>query len=222
MRIKSNKKTFLVLLAIIVFPIFYQGFAETTYFTSFVANFLFKNNLHEIVKDRFYRSAEMSRSDLADTITRNHLKTVIDLRLNDDVKDSSGFTEQEITELNGAKYIHIPFSSRYSEQYESLSELVKSYKIAETPVLVHCSSGTHRAGVATAIWLLLNEKTSFEVAEEQISIKYGFIKLERKLKAFLQGKPTLEHILEDYKNNSESFTLTFDQWIEQKKLSSGK
>ncbi len=80
---------------------------ETTYFTSYLANTIFRNNLHEVVPNRFYRAAEMSREDLANTIVDRKIRTVIDLRLNEDAPDATGTTEEQTTLESGAVYSHL-------------------------------------------------------------------------------------------------------------------
>lgn len=57
-----------------------QLFGETTAFTSFVSNSIFKNNLHPVVPGELYRSSQMSPEDMHATIRSLGLKSVVDLR----------------------------------------------------------------------------------------------------------------------------------------------
>lgn len=191
-----------------------QLFTETTYFTSFAANFFFRSNLHEVVPGRFFRAAEMSREDLAETIKKYGIHTVVDLRLQPDAPDESGKSEQEVAGENGAKYHWIPFSSSKMNQQNKVRELLEVFDTAAPPVLVHCSSGTHRSGLASAIWLLDKEHAPIAKAEEQLSLKYGFFQFERDLKELVQGSPTLDDVLWQYADAARGSRQTFREWLE--------
>lgn len=209
------KKLILASLLFFVIAIGAQAFSETTAFTSFAANFLFKNNLHEIVPNKFFRSAQMNAEDLSKTIKEKNIKTVFDLRLQDDKADPyNGLKEEDVVTNSGAKYVHIPFSSKRANQKDKLLNLINSFKSVETPILVHCSSGTHRSGVAAAIWLITEENVSNDKILEQLSYKYGFFKSERKLKEILQGKPTLDYVIFEFlKNDPNHHDL--ERWINE-------
>lgn len=204
-----------LLVTVPLLPLMPQMLGETTAFTSFAANFLFEHNLHEVVPGRLFRSAEMSRGDLEEVIREHGIKTVIDLRLDEDFRDpASQLTEGDVAALQGARYVHVPFSSRFANQEPQVLNLLKIFDTAQTPVLVHCSSGTHRSGLAAAIWLLDKEHASLDRAYDQISIRYGFFSVERRLKSFFQGQPTLDALLGEYDIASAAAPQTFRQWIE--------
>lgn len=210
------KKSWIALacVGLVALPFVPQIAGETTYFTSFAANFIFKNNLHEIVPGRFYRSGQMNPKDLTETIQEHQIKTVIDLRLAVDDSDAEqGISEKEVVENAGGHYEHIPFSSARADQKEQIEKLLDAFDQAQTPVLVHCSSGTHRSGIASAIWLLEKEGQPVEVAENQISSRYGFFKFERDIKAFFQGKPTLDAVLSYYAKANTAERISFRDWI---------
>ena len=191
-----------------------QMVGETTAVTSYIANTIFANNLHEVIPGRFFRSAEMSRSRLQETIKAHNIKTVIDMRLDSDAPDSTGLSEAEAARLAGASYLHLPFSSARADQLDQLSNLLAAFDSAKLPILVHCSSGTHRSGVAAALWLLEKERKSYEEAMVQLSPRYGFFQFERDLKSFFQGSPTLDKILTRYKNETVGTNASLKSWID--------
>ena len=190
----------------------YQMFDESTYFTSYVSNVVFNHNLHEVVPGRFYRSAEMSRKDLAQVVSERGIRSVIDLRIDEDGIDSSGKSEAQAVSEVGGTYRHIAFSSRRADQRESILKLLQAYSELPPPILVHCSSGTHRSGVASAIWLLEKEGRTPNEAAQQLSLKYGFLQWERDLKALIQGKPTLDRVISAYQETRGNSTLAFSDW----------
>lgn len=191
----------------------YQMGTESTYFTSYAANAIFRNNFHAVVPGRLYRSAQMPRDELIDTIRKHGIKTVIDLRLNDDAPDETGFTEAAAARQAGAAYRHIPLSSSRMDQRGSLLALMATYREAKGPILVHCSSGTHRAGVASAIWLLEQAGKSPAEAAGQLTLKYGFFQPERDLKAYFQGRPTLDRAIRDYAAVRRERGISFWEWV---------
>ncbi len=202
-----------IILILVLSPVALQMIGESTYFTSYAANAIFRNNFHEVVPGRMYRSAQMSRSDLEEVIRANKIKSVIDLRLDEDSPDETGRSESEAAGAAGAAYRHIPFSSRRADQQESILRLLKAYSEMPPPFLVHCSSGTHRSGVAAAIWLLQNERGDTARAAEQLTMKYGFFQLERDLKAFFQNSPTLDHVISEYLAAQSKGPISFHDWV---------
>lgn len=191
----------------------YQMGTESTYFTSYAANAIFRNNFHTVSPGRFYRSAQMPRDELIDTIRAHGIRTVIDLRLNEDAPDETGFTEGAAARQAGAVYRHIPFSSSRVDQRTSLLALMVAYRELPGPFLVHCSSGTHRAGVASAIWLIEQAGRSPEEAAEQLTLKYGFFQPERTLKAYMQGRPTLDRAIWEYAAVRREKGISFRDWV---------
>jgi len=55
---------------------------------------------------------------------------------------------------------------------ESLAAFVELVETAERPILVHCQGGTHRTGVASAVFLLL-EGADLKDAREQFGPFFG-------------------------------------------------
>ncbi len=196
----------------------YQATSDSTYFTSFVANAVFRDNFHEVVPGRFFRSAQMTRDAMTRTVREHGIKSVIDLRLQDDEPDEKNVSEAEAVERGGAIYRHIPFSSARVDQRPSLLALITAYRELPLPILVHCSSGTHRTGVASAIWLLDREGRSPEEAAGQLTMKYGFFQPERDIKAFFQKHPTLDHAISGYAAVSHDRQIPFSEWIVTSKL----
>jgi uncharacterized protein (TIGR01244 family) len=208
----------LVPAAILVTAVGYQMGTESTYFTSYAANALFRYNFHPVVPGRLYRSAQMPRDALAETIREYGIRTVIDLRLTEDASDETGLSEAEAARRAGADYRHIPFSSARVDQRASLLALLAAYRELPPPLLVHCSSGTHRAGVAAAAWLIDQAGWSPDRAAEQLTMKYGFFRPERDLKAFLQGRPTLDRVIRAYSLVRDERNISFRDWVAEPEL----
>ena len=182
----------------VICSVVYQMESDSTAVTSSLANLVFRNNLHEVVPGKFFRSAQMARSELAAVIEKHGIKSVIDLRLDEDAPDKTGATEAQTAASHGAEYRHIGFSSSKAAQRPSILALLKAYDEMPLPILVHCSSGTHRSGVASALWLLDKEMSTPEIALEQLSFRFGYFQVERDLKAWRTGRPTLDRVVSEY------------------------
>jgi uncharacterized protein (TIGR01244 family) len=198
----------LVLFIILEIP---QIVTDTTAITSYAANLLVKDNLHEIVKNKFFRAGKMSKATLAKTIKKHKIKTVINLCLNQDF--SAG--EETLVQAQGATYYHCPITGKEILSKQKITNFIEIYDKLESPVLVHCDSGTHRSGVATILWLLTKESAfSDELIKNQLAVKYGYLKFERKLKSFFLGTSTIDQTVWDffdYKDNHSDVTLA--DWL---------
>lgn len=190
-----------------------QVVSETTATTSFLANILFTNNLHAVVPGKLYRSAEMSAVDLEKAVRELNIAAVVDLRADKDEEDDEGVLERDATAKLGISYFHLPLIGSKLPAPESVKQLIDIYDHSTGPVLVHCSSGTHRSGVASAIWLLANGNSSIETAKEQLSPRYGFFRFERAIKSKLQGHPTIDQLIWDYEAANKATGVSFRDWI---------
>ncbi len=211
-RIMSVNVTCCVLFGALLFP---QLVSETTAITSFIARAVFNHNLHEVVKGRFFRAGQMSPQELQSIVATNRIRTVIDLRLDDDDETKKGESEELAVEEAGARYIHFPMRSSRVPRREKIDLLLSVYDQAEVPVLIHCSSGTHRAGVAAALWLIEKEGVDPGVALEQLSSRYGFFQFERKLKALYQGHPTLDTLILRFVEDHRATGISLRHWLDE-------
>lgn len=193
----------------------YQLASESTSITSAVSNIVFQHNLHEVVPGRLYRSAEMKPGDLKELMKEKGIKSIIDLRMNPKAVPESYFGESEAVESLGASYKHFPLMGSKEMELEQVKNLLSLLDRVETPVLVHCSSGTHRSGLVSAIWLMEKEGVPFNEAKEQLSSKYGFFLTERKLKSLVSGRWTIDNILWRYQEANSRSPIAFREWVER-------
>ena len=191
-----------------------QLFGETTSFTSSYANWIFGGNFHSVVQNKLYRSGQMSHEKLAETIKEYGIKTVIDLRYGED-DPVDGVTEKDIVERDGGKYVHVPVLGSKLPDKATVLKLLDTYEQTEKPILVHCSSGTHRSGVASALYLLDMEKVKIETAKEQMDPKYGFFRLERALVSFFKDRPTIDNLLWQYEEDYNKSGIGVREWVEK-------
>lgn len=219
--LKFRRQLFVIFFFILAgLPLALQMKGETTVFTSYLANLVSKGNFHEVAPGRFYRSGEMSASNLQELVSRHGIRSVIDLRLNPNEQDEGNLSEKWLIEAQGGSYLQVRLSSAKVPSLNSAEDLIRVISTAQEPILVHCSSGTHRTGFAGFLWVLLRGSGSLEDALDQLSLQYGFVGWERKLKAWFQGAPTLDSLAWRYKDyvldarNNGSFTPeAFPIWL---------
>ena len=209
------KKALLFFLFVLVLLEGYQIATEDTSFTSAISQILFTNNLHEVRVNELFRSAEMIPTEMASFVKEKNIKTVLDVRAGPKDLSSEYTGEEEAVSKVGAKYVSFPMIGSKEISQGSLLELLSLLEKVEPPLLVHCTSGTHRSGAVAAIWLMDRDGVSFDEAMKQLSAKYGYFYLERKLKSKIQGHPTIDNVLWRYGEAQEKEKITFREWVEK-------
>ncbi len=128
-------------------------------------------NIHEI-EPGVFRSAQLGADKLAALIDEHHIKTVLNLRGSN---PGAGWYDAEAEAVHdaGARYVSIDLSDSQEPDPATLTALVDALKTAPKPLLLHCSAGADRSGLASAIYELLVMHRSPAVADEQLSFRYG-------------------------------------------------
>lgn len=93
--------------------------------------------------------------------------------------------ENQVTKECGIKFYNIPMRAQALSKKENIYKLLRVYKEAPRPILMHCKSGSDRTGEAAALWKLEEEKASKKNAFKQLSMRYGYFRHRRPAKYFL-------------------------------------
>lgn len=116
------------------------------------------NNLHTVREGEFYRSAQMDSGDLARAIDAHKIHTVLRLVGADDANRESYEAEFSTCKRLGVNHVvakmassRLPWRSELSTLFEELDRIANDANLR--PVLVHCSQGSDRTGLVSAIWL---------------------------------------------------------------------
>jgi protein tyrosine phosphatase (PTP) superfamily phosphohydrolase (DUF442 family) len=212
--VARKQRIFRVVAWLVAIPLVYVLFLAAPYFKSA----LLDHNFHAVVPGRFYRSAEMSGEALGRLIDEHGIKGVLDLRLSGDDPGPDGETEADVAARHGAEYRNVSMTSSRTSQRTRILRMLDAFDELPTPILVHCTSGSERSGVASAIWLMEKEHRPPSEARGQLALRYGFNRVERDLRTFFQGEPTLDRIVTEYARARETREVSFRDWIRETAL----
>lgn len=106
-----------------------------------------QGNLHVVVPQKVYRSAQPSPGQLREWVNRLGIRTVINLR----GKSPDAEKEQAVAKQLGVQIISLSLSSHRIPSKPLMAELVKAIETAQLPVLIHCQAGVDRAGTASTM-----------------------------------------------------------------------
>jgi len=134
------------------------------------------------------------------------IQTIINLRGKRNC--SSYYLEKETCKKHNIKLINFPVTSRAAPNKETILHAKKLFEKVEYPIIMHCKSGADRAGLMSALYLILKKNIPVHEAKKQLSFKYLHIKYAKTgiLDAFFDN-----YILDSKKNN-----VTFLNWVKIK------
>jgi len=128
-------------------------------------------NFRTVESGVFYGSRQMGGQALESTIRKRGIRTVINLR--GENADSDWYNEEaETCARLGTTLVNLGWSQGSLPEPASLARFVQVVETGEGPFLAHCAGGTHRTGVAAAVYLLL-KGASVETARKQFRVGFN-------------------------------------------------
>lgn len=119
------------------------------------------DRFEEISEGKVYKSGVMPPDKLKKTIEKYNIKTIVDLRKLEDLKNIE--KERSLAETLGVVHINIP-----SDQVPETATVQEFLKVMDDeknyPVLIHCEHGEGRAVLFSAIYRMEYEKWDNEKA----------------------------------------------------------
>lgn len=136
-----------------------------------IAYEIWLRQIHPVIPNRIYRSAQLSAPRLRHYIDQDHIKTVINLR---GAHTKATWYQEELAVTNNAGIDHydIALSSHQVPSKEKLRTLVYLLMNAPKPILIHCLSGADRTGLASAMSLILEKNAPLIETNKQFSIRH--------------------------------------------------
>jgi protein tyrosine phosphatase (PTP) superfamily phosphohydrolase (DUF442 family) len=159
-------------------------------------------NFHEVAPG-VWRSAQPGPRDIR-RLSKRGLRTVINLR---GIRDCGSFRlEQQACEKYRIRLINFKMRSRGVPERQTIHDLAALFRNIEYPVLIHCKSGADRAGLMSALYLLVHEGRPLDEAIRQLSLRYGHFKQA--------DTGVLDHFLECYRADAARAPMHFMTWAE--------
>lgn len=163
----------------------------------------FFNTRHAIAED-CYRSSHPMPYQLR-AAARAGVRSVLSLR-GDEIHIGSNVLEIEACRELGLVLAHQPIGSRDPPERWQLERIDQLLRELPKPLLIHCKSGADRAGLVSAIYLLVHKHQPLEVAERELCFwPHGHVK---------QAKTgVLDHFLEVYGEEFRARGTPFMDWV---------
>lgn len=131
-------------------------------------------NAHTVVEGELYRAGQPTAENLADYKKKFGIQSVLNLR---GENASSPWYQEEVAASEALGVTHINFRMKAARELsdQQALELIEVMRRAPKPLLIHCNAGADRTGLAAALYLAAVKGEPEEVAENQLSIRYGHL-----------------------------------------------
>jgi protein tyrosine phosphatase (PTP) superfamily phosphohydrolase (DUF442 family) len=132
-------------------------------------------NFHEIEAGVAYRSAQLTKEELTEAVTKLGVKTVINLR---GAHPGAAWYEDElaVTQQYGVQLVNIGMDAAKLPHRANLIEFLDTLKNAPRPILIHCKAGADRTGEESAIYQMIYMGKSRGEAKKMLALKYHHVK----------------------------------------------
>jgi protein tyrosine/serine phosphatase len=161
-------------------------------------------NLHQI-SDEMWRANQPSPEHIDRYARDVGIRTILNLR----GASPKGYylLEREACERNGIALVDFQVFSREAPTRESVLAARDLFETIAYPALMHCKSGSDRAGVMAALYQHFRQGQPIDQAIEQLGLKYLHIR---------EGKTgVLDFFFETYLKEGAPRGLSFVEWVEQ-------
>lgn len=158
-------------------------------------------NLHQL-HDGVWRSNQPDPR-LIGRLSGQGFRSVLNLRGENDY--GSYLLEKEACAKHGLELANIRLLSRELPEVWKVREIDRLFATLEKPLLMHCKSGADRAGMASALYLLLHTDVPVAKAKKQLSARY----------LHFRGSKTgvLDYMLDSYEAVAAETGISFRDWV---------
>ncbi len=129
-------------------------------------------NFHPVVANEVYRSAQVSKADIATYQSTYGIRSILNLR---GAAPGEAWYDEEIAASAALGVAHVDFAMNASVQLSEAEaeRLIALMREMPKPLLVHCRHGSDRTGLAMSLYLAAISGTDEETAEGQLSLWFG-------------------------------------------------
>lgn len=161
------------------------------------------SNTHK-VSPRMYRSSQPAPHQIS-RLAAMGIKTIINLRGKRDC--GSYLLQKEACTRHGITMIDFPVSSRDAPRKTDVRQLKEIFDRIEYPALMHCKSGSDRAGLGAALFLALAENRPIEEAAGQLHLKFGHVRHAK--------TGILDHFFDTYRKRNAERPVDLLIWADE-------
>lgn len=167
---------------------------------------LFYVNWHR-VGAQAHRSAQPAPRDIA-RFAAAGVRTIVSLRGGHEF--GSYPLEREACRRRGLAFREITLRSREAPSVETIEAVAELLHDIAYPALFHCKSGADRAGLMSALYLLLREGATIERAQKELALRFGHVRQAKTgvLDVFLELYADAEAAAK-----AQGETLDFMTWV---------
>ena len=115
--------------------------------------------------------------------------------------------ERESLDALGMTMINAPLHSRSAPTREAVQTLIATFRSIDKPFLMHCKSGADRAGLASAIYLMVIMGQDVTAARRMLSPRYIHLRFTK--------TGVLDMMLDHYAARTAASPITFEDWIDR-------
>jgi len=171
------KRIFTLIFLSAVLGISFPGHSKnfiTSFFRSTgqqIRKLIWGHNFHTVDASILYRCRQLSDTEMENYITKYDIKTVLNLRPEDEEPDAFQ-QEKQMCKKNNILFLNVPMNGQTITPEYDVKQLITILEIAPRPIIVHCRAGADRTGEVCALYKLLNDSSTDE-ALSQLSLKYS-------------------------------------------------
>lgn len=134
------------------------------------------------------------------------IKTIINLRGETGI--GSVLLSRAACEREGIKLVNIGARSRGLFSAKEILKVKKMFDEVEYPAMMHCKSGADRAGIMSALYLIMVEGRPVSEAKKQLHWRFGHVRQS--------ATGILDYFLESYERANNEQPIDFLEWVETK------
>jgi protein tyrosine/serine phosphatase len=129
-------------------------------------------NFHPVIAGEVYRSAQVSKADIAAYRADYGIRSILNLR---GAAPGEAWYDEEIAASAALGVAHADFAMNASVQVSEAEagKLIALMRALPKPLLVHCRHGSDRTGLAMSLYLAAISGADEETAEGQLSLWFG-------------------------------------------------